>query len=657
MEQFLFGADYYPEHWDELEWESHASMMEEAHFNVVRVAEFSWAKLEPSEGVYDFDWLDRAIDTLAKHHVQVILGTPTPTPPVWLLNKHDILMRDRYFRPRYSGSRRECCANNKDYQHYSDIIVTKMAEHYKDNANVVGWQIDNEFGCHGTTRCYCDNCKKEFQTWLQKKYKTIDEVNRRFGTSFWSLTYTSFDDIILPAYNSCEGEQSFNYAHNPTLEQEYRRFSSDSWVRYQQRQIDIIRKVSNVPITHNFMGAFSDIDYYELAKPLDFVSWDNYPKDQWGKKAFRRVGSFHELMYGVKQSNFAVMEEQSGPCGWDIMNESPRPGEIRLFAHQAMAHGANGMVFFRFMACRFGMEQYWYGILDHDGVKRRRYFEVQALGEEVQKIAPLLMDSKPEAPVHVYRSYDNVWMNEIKHHAKNFNIYDIYEDFYMQSEALGITTTYGERDFRDAKVVIVSAQEYVSDALKQRLEAFVNEGGVLILTYRSGLRDEDNNMLSETIPGNLRKLAGLTVEEFDAVNEDVSIRGEVSGTAHTWCDVIKCETATPISWYASQYYKDTPAITANSYGKGTVYYVAAMLDNATLRAFLSYVYTQKALPVWEDLPDNVEIITRKKSNETFTYLLNANAEPVKLPMLAGKQSKLSNKTFTGELDAYGVEII
>lgn len=657
MDQFLFGADYYPEHWDEADWEKHATMMEEAHFNVVRLAEFAWAKLEPSEGNFDFSWLDRAIDTLAKHNIGVILGTPTPTPPVWLLNKHDILMRDRYFRPRYEGSRRECCSNNKDYQRYSDIIVTEMAKHYKNHKNVVGWQIDNEFGCHATTRCYCDSCKKEFQNWLQKKYESIEEVNRRFGTAFWSLTYKSFDDVILPAYNSCEGESSFNYAHNPTLEQEYRRFSSDSWVNYQQRQIDIIRKYSDAPITHNFMGAFSDIDYYDLAKPLDFVSWDNYPEDQWAKKPLRRVGSFHELMYGVKQQNFIVMEEQSGPCGWDIMNETPRPGQIRLWAHQAMAHGSNGIVFFRFMACRFGMEQYWYGILDHDGVKRRRYFEVQSLGEEVQKIAPLLMDSKPVAPVHVYRSYDNIWMNEIKHHARNFNIYDIYESFYMESEALGVTTTYGERDFADAKIVILPAQEYVSDSFKQRLEAFVDAGGVLILTYRTGLRDVDNNMLPETIPGNLRKLAGLTLEEFDAIDHEVKIAGEVNGSAHTWCDVVKCETAKAVSLYDGEYYKNTPAITVNSYGKGKVYYLAAMPDSETLRKFLSYVYAKESLPICNDLPENVEVITRRKGNETFTYLMNGNGEDVTLRSFKGKNSKLTNKEFDGVLPAYGVEIV
>ena len=197
----IFGVDYYPEHWDKSEWETQAALMKEGGFNTVRMGEFAWKLFEKSEGEFDFSFLDEAIEILAKYGVKTILGTPTAAPPKWLVNKYDVLQRDKYGRKKGWGARRECCANNPDYIEKSKIIVNEMAKHYADNKNVIAWQIDNEFGCHASTHCYCEHCRKEFAEWLKEKYGTIENLNEKWGSVFWSLDYDSFDDIILPAYN------------------------------------------------------------------------------------------------------------------------------------------------------------------------------------------------------------------------------------------------------------------------------------------------------------------------------------------------------------------------------------------------------------------------------------------------------------------------
>lgn len=243
----IFGVDYYPEQWDESEWKEQARLMREGGFNTVRMGEFAWKLFENNENEFDFSFLDRAIDILADEGIKVILGTPTAAPPKWFVDKYDGVMRDKYGRKRNWGSRRECCSNHPDYIERSKIIVSKMAEHFSNNKNIIAWQIDNEFGCHNSTRCYCEHCRKAFAKWLKNKYKTIENLNRAWGTVFWSLSFDSFDDIILPEYNSCEGDYGNTWSHNPSLDLEYRRFASDSWVKYQKMQIDIIKNILTFP--------------------------------------------------------------------------------------------------------------------------------------------------------------------------------------------------------------------------------------------------------------------------------------------------------------------------------------------------------------------------------------------------------------------------
>ncbi|MCH5186180.1 MAG: beta-galactosidase [Oscillospiraceae bacterium] len=646
----IFGVDYYPEHWDGSEWKKQAALMREAGFNTVRMGEFAWKLFEKNEGEFDFSFMDEAIEVLSAEGIKVILGTPTAAPPKWLVNKYDILMRDKYGRPRGWGSRREACANNPHYTEKSKIIVSKMAEHYKDNPNIIAWQIDNEFGCHNSTRCYCDHCRNAFSTWLEEKYKTVENLNEKWGTVFWSLQYDSFDDIILPGYNSCEGDWGNAQSHNPGLDLEYRRFASESWVNYQNMQIDILKNYTDLPVTHNLMGHFSDIDYRKLSKNLDFVSWDNYPETQWGGSEYEYVSMAHEIMRGVKNKNFVVMEEQAGPAGWDVLGKTPRPGQLRLWTYQAIAHGCEGIVYFRFRTALFGMEQYWYGVLDHDGVPRRRYYEIKKTGEELRGIEKYIVNAENKYDALIVKSYDNVWGHDIKRHSAGYNYENHLYSFYKANARLNVNTAVSDGDYGKYKVVYMPAYNIISDDEAEKIKDYVRGGGVLVLTFRSGTRDMFNNVRPLSVPGVFADIAGIEVDEFDAPKREVAIKGEITGTASIWCDIIKPHTAEIISRYDGEYYKGRAAVTVNGLGKGKVYYVGCGLDDPAMEALVRNIFAAADIPVIKS-PGGVEIVKRGKN----AFVLNHNEYEVSVP-LTGK-SLLSGQSFGGNMEPFGVDFI
>lgn len=645
-----FGVCYYPEHWKKSEWSEHIRLMKEAGFNTVRMADFAWRLLEPREGEYDFSLFDEAIAQLGAAGIDVILCTPTAAPPKWLVNQYDVLQRNRYGIRENWGSRRECCANNPVYQMKSATIVEKMVQHYKDNPHVAGWQIDNEFGCHDSAKCYCEHCRRAFAGWLEKKYKTIDNLNEKWGNVFWSLTLDSFEDVILPVYNSCEPEDAHSWSHNPSLDLEYRRFSSDSWVNFQQRQLAIIREHTGKPVTHNLMGHNSELDYYKLAKELDFVSWDNYPDNQWGDSEYEYVSMAHEIMRGVKDKNFIVAEEQSGPCGWDVMGATPEPGQLRLWTYQAIAHGAEGMIYFRFRSLPYGMEQYWYGVLDHDGVPRRRYYEILQTGEELQRVENYIVGAENNYQALLVRDYDNIWAHDIKHHTAKFSYTKLLYDYYKANADWNISMAVSKGNYEKYQVVYMPAYNLIDEEEVKKVTEYVKNGGTLVLTFRSGTRDTCNNLYTTTMPGVFRKLAGVEVEEFDGIKKETYVDGIVSSKAEVWCDILKPVSADVLATYSNRYFKGRAAITVNRFGEGWVYYVGCDLEPQAMRKLTAYIAKRAGIKTTLTAK-GVELVDRKNC----TFLLNHNDYEVELPFYG--KSLLTGKDFEGTLEPYGVEML
>jgi beta-galactosidase len=550
--KFYFGVDYYPEHWPEERWAEDAELMSAAGFNVVRLAEFAWAKMEPQDGQFDFDWLDRSIEILAKHGIQVVLGTPTASPPPWLMAKQeDLFIVDRSGIRRTYGLRREYCPNNPCYHQHTERIVTAMVEHYKDHPAVIGWQIDNEFG----DRCFCRICQAEFHKWLQKKYVCLDEVNKRWGTVFWSHIYTDWSQIPLPLDTGISA--------NPGLGLDYYRFMSDAYRNYQKFQIDIIRRYTKEQfITHNLMGfGYNQLDYYDLASDLDFVSWDNYIRLQWNMKA--AVDPSHaalsaDTMRSLKKSNFWVIEQQSGAGGWEVVAVPPKPGELRLWTYQSIAHGADAILYFRWRTCHTGTEQNWHGILDHHGIPGRRYSETVQVGKELQKIGEFIIGSQLKAQIAIMQSYDTRFAFQIQPNNPRFGyesqIQHIYTGFFNVNIPVDIIS---EKDpLAGYKVVLVPAMYVLTEQTARNLEHFAASGGVVVFTPRTGVKDVANAVINMKLPGLIAEMAGVEVDEYISmpVDEDNLVRFvlpnlQAEFPVLVWADILKPTTAEVVARY------------------------------------------------------------------------------------------------------------
>lgn len=624
---FYFGVDYYPEHWPESRWETDARMMQEAGINVVRLAEFAWAKLEPEDGVFDFAWLDRAIDVLTARGFHVVLGTPSAAPPPWLWEKiPDIALVDEFSIPREYGSRREYSPTNVAYREHAVRIARRMGEHYGSHPQMIGWQIDNEFG----DRCYAPSTRLAFQSWLKERYGSLEALNECWGTRFWSHIYSEWSQIPVPV-------KRVHAQHNPSLHLDYYRFMSEVYVEFQQLQVDVLREVCPPTqfITHNFMGfGYPKINYFDLAKTLDFVTWDNYPRGFWITTPDIHPAPLalsHATMRGLKKKNFWVMEQQTGQGSWDTLPPMPRPGEIALWAYQAMAHGADGIVFFRWRTCRFGVEQYWHGILDHDGQGRRRYAEVQSMGREIARIGSLIVGGTVRAETAIMLSYDTRFAFQIQPNNPDFSYDRHITDYYqaLHKANIPVDVVAPDDDLTGYKLVIVPALYITEIETAQTLTAFVERGGTLILTARSGVKDHTNIVVDQTLPGLLAPLCGVEVQEYDSllVGDRVKLKFVTdafsgAGQAAIWCDILKPTTARVLAVYDQEFYGGQPAITLNPVGNGQVIYVGTIGDAALANSLTDYAVRIAGVQFGFPTPQGVEAVTRWHDDQPLLFLLN-----------------------------------
>lgn len=624
---FYYGVDYYPEHWPEERWETDARLMQEAGINVVRLAEFAWSVTEPEDGVFDFGWLDRAIDLLGARGIKVVLGTPSAAVPPWLWQKiPDIALVNADGVALEFGSRRDYSPTNLAYRQYAVRIARKMAEHYRDNPHVIGWQIDNEFG----DRCYSPSTRLAFHDWLRRKYGSLDALNRAWGTRFWSHVFTDWAQIPAPV-------KTIHGQHNPGLHLDYYRFISDVYVEFQQLQIDAIRDVSPPDhfITHNLMGfKYPNINYYDLAAPLDLVSWDNYPRGFWITTPDIDpvpLALGHATMRSLKLKNFWVMEQQSGPGAWDIIPPMPRPGEIALWAYQAVAHGADGIVFFRWRTCRFGTEEYWHGVIDHDGKPRRRYDEVKQMGEQMARVGDLVAESEVRAEAAIMLSYDSRFAFQIQGNNPDFSyeqhLMDYYAAFHRENIAVDIVPP--DANLSGYRLVIVPALYVAEPETVARLENFAERGGTVVITPRSGVKDHSNTVVELTLPGLLAPLAGVEVDEYDSLlsGQTRTLQFDAEGRAAVWCDILTPTTAEVIATYDEDYYAEKAAVTLNRVGQGAVIYSGTFGDADFVHSLTAYACRTAGVAGLIASPDGVEVAARWKGSQRLLFVLNHSDQP------------------------------
>lgn len=639
MKSYQFGTDYYPEHWPRSLWRQDARMMRDMGIQVVRMAEFSWAKFEPEEGVFDFSDLDEAIGILAEQGIDVILGTPTAAPPAWLTERYpDVQPTDWQMRRRYFGSRHHECFSHPAYRQCVRAYVEAFAAHYGPDPRVVGWQVDNELGNSQGELCYCPHCEARFRVWLKAKYGDIAALNAAWGTAFWSQDYSDFSQIHAPRINAAWGE-------NPSQSLDWKRFSSDNICDFHRMQADILRAhAPNKFITHNLMGFSSKPSYYDLGAQLDFASHDQYPAGHFlGRHdEFRGDVCAAELDFirAVKQKPFWIMEQQSGITGWEVLGRTPKPGQIALWALQSVAHGADTIVFFRWRSCPMGTEQYWHGLLPHNSKPGRYYREAEAM---MHQYAPLLREiagAMPASRAAILRSYEQEWAFQIQPHHPQHRYVDhlltYYKAFYRRNVPVDFLAP--EADFTPYRVLIAPLQFLMTPELAEKFRVFVQEGGTLVLTWRSGVRGDTNLSLCEgDVPCLLSDLTGAIVEEYDCLRDTAgAVRwGNETYPSRHWADLLTLTTAEPVAEYAREFYAGSPAITRNRFGKGQVYYVGTTMDDALSDRFLQELMDTAGLEALMDTPAGVEAVHRVKDGRTYLFLLNHTEDPQALRVPEG----------------------
>ncbi len=654
MKQYQFGVDYYPEHWPRERWPIDARMMREMGIQVVRMAEFSWQKFEPRAGEFHFEELDEAIDVLAQEGIDVILGTPTAAPPAWIIEQNpEIQPIDSHGNMHYWGGRHHDCQSNPVYREHIRRYVTAFAAHYAKNPAVVGWQVDNELGNSHGDLCYCESCERRFRLWLKDKYHTIEEVNRAWGTEFWSQGYDDFEQIHAPKVNAAWGP-------NPSRDLDWKRFTSDLVCEFHQFQADILRAAAPEKfITHNLMGFNSKPSYYDLGRQLDFASHDQYPGGHFHARHDEYRADWHaaelDFIRAVKQKPFWVMEQQSGITGWEILGRAPQPGQIALWAMQSVAHGADTIVFFRWRSCAVGTEQYWHGILPHNGVPGRYHREISAL---MKKYAPLMQEiagGVGKADVAILRSYDQERAIDIQPHHPQHRYIQHLMTYYKALHRANIPVDFvGEHhDLTDYKVLIAPIQFLMTDEWAAKLHDYVAQGGRLVLSWRTGVKDGTNLAWTDgPVPHGVDDLCGLTLDEYDCLRDcegSVTWDGVAYPCRH-WCDIVTPTTAKPLALYSHEFYAGSPAITRN----GRVYYVGTTMGDALADRFVAELCHDAAIAPLLSTPHGVEAVHRVANGRKYLFLLNHNRQAQEVDVPAAWRPW--DGEWTGILAPMGVQV-
>ena len=516
------GVCYYPEHWPETLWAEDARRMVEMGLSWVRIAEFAWSRIEPEPGRFAWGWLDRAVETLAAAGLNVVMCTPTATPPKWLVDAHpDMLAVDAEGRPRGFGSRRHYCFSSETYRAECARITEAVAGRYGRHSAVRAWQTDNEFGCHDTTISYSPNAARGFRTWLSQRYQSVDALNRAWGNVFWSQEYRTFDEVEPPNLTVTEA--------NPSHRLDYNRFASDEVVAFNRLQTDIIRRLSpGRDVTHNFMGFYTEFNHFAVGQDLDFASWDSYPlgfleqfwfpeaeKARYLRQGHPDISAFHHDLYrGVGRGRWWVMEQQPGPVNWARYNPAPLDGAVRTWTWEAFAHGAEVVSYFRWRQAPFGQEQMHAGLNRPDRTLDQGGVEARLVADELARVGPLAPCRR--ADVAFVFSYEADWQIGIQPHAKGFRWLQLAFEMYSALRRLGLEVDFvaPEGDFTGYRLVVAPSLPILEPQTLQRLESC---GAKVLFGPRTGSRTVDGHLPATLPPGPLAERLPIKVTRVESL--------------------------------------------------------------------------------------------------------------------------------------------
>lgn len=651
------GADYNPEQWPAATWDDDVALMQQAGCTIATVGVFSWVSLQPAEDRFTFEWLDTVIEKLHAAGRLLCLATPSAAQPAWMsLAYPDVLRADATGRRVHHGGRTNYCPNSPSYRRFAVQMASKLAERYGQHPALAIWHVSNEYG--GSGPCYCENCAAAFRAWLQRRYTSLDDLNARWWTPFWSHTYTDWSQIEPPYAN---GE---SVTHALTID--YRRFQSDSMLECFTLERDALRAVTpDVPITTNMMGTFTHLDYRAWAKEVDVVSWDCYPRPNanTGDIAF-----LHDLNRSLKDGQpFMLMEQTPSSQNWQPVNALKRPGVLRLWSYLAVAHGAETVMYFQWRRSRGGGEKFHGAIVEHGGRSDTRVFrEVAGLGAELARLGDTTIGAATPARVGVLFDWDNWWAIDAAIGPINPKDYGGFVRRHYNAlwrKNIPIDIVWSDSDLSRYDLVVAPMLHMVKPGLAERIEALVARGGTFLTTVFSGVVDE-NDLAFEGYPGPLSKVLGIRVEEIDALYEGqtntiVMADGSGSYSCQRLCDLVHSERATVLATFGNDFYAGMPALTENRFGEGRALFLASDADDRMLDDLYARLLANHGIAPALEAPAGVELTVRQNAEHDLLFILNHNATPASITLPADYHDLLSDQTASGtiELEGYGVRIL
>jgi beta-galactosidase len=671
------GVCYYPEHWPENLWEDDLDRMLELGIEVIRIAEFAWNKFEPVEGVYTYDFFDRFLDLAHKKGMKVIFCTPTATPPAWLTHKYPDVLNAKEDGTLYRhGMRKHSTHNSPVFQEFTKKIVDKIASHYCPHPAIIGWQIDNELNCE-TNVFYSESDHAAFRTYLKNKFQTLDNLNECMGTAFWNQTYTSWEELYLT-------RPTVSNSNNPHLSLEEKRFISKSTIEYCKLQADIIKKYKTV---HQFIttnGIFGHLNNHEMTQStLDFITYDSYPNfayDTWtdpkkpGNLNDRRT-SWNLMKTRSISPVFGIMEQQSGPGGWDsrMKQPAPKPGQMRLWTFQSLAHGADFISYFRWRTCWIGTEIYWHGLNDYSNEPNRRLKELSIIRDDFKKLTEVA-GAHYKAEVAVVKDYDNGWDGE---QDKWHGPLDDFSDngwftaaqlthtpmdfFYLQNNDTSKTTL---EDLKKYKLLVYPHATILTKETADLLKAYVEQGGVLVMGARTGYKDEYGRCHMFPMPGFAGDICGVKVTDYTLVGpadeDEYALWDGEKLEAPIFNDILKArEGAKVLATFKGNYYDGEPALVENTIGTGKAYYFGAGFSTQTAEIFLRKLGFATPYKDVIELPKEIELAIRNKQNQDYIFVLNYMPYSMEIDVKKTMTDLLTGEEVHGKthLVKYGVMVL
>ncbi len=673
-----FGVDYHPEHWvwpyagteenPEARWQRDAQLMVAAGVNVVRMGEFCWGLYEREDGRFDFDWMRRAMDVMNAHGIQVVLGTPTAAPPLWLARKHpEILPLDERGQVIHEGTRHAYSMNSDTYWTYARRIVEQLAGALGKHPQLIAWQIDNGIGGHGTEFSFNEEARKDWHAWLKAKYETIDNLNACLGNRFWSQLVSDWDEVPMPMRAPT--------VHNPALLLDWMRFASDTCIAFVRMQADLLHELTpGIPVTTNFRALTRHYDHFDMAAALDFASLDTFAmvRNQPAENAVEFDITRSLKRSGVTapggEEGFWVIEQKAGNVNWQDVNSLLRPGVVRLHTYQLVSRGATGVLYFFWRSPRIGSEKFYGGVLTHDGRGDNRvYREISQIGEEMKLLAPVLKGTKVVAEAAILYSHANAWalqfpMQPNRHFRQREHGMLFYTALHDRNVPVDFVPTPQTEEDSAAlaryKIVIAPSLHLLAGGEADRLKLYVQEGGTLVGTFNTGLVDEHNTAPDSGYPHDLTDLFGLEVQEFDAIAPETENHIVFKGpfpashlySARLWCDIIDPRECEVLATYSQDFYGGRPAMTMNQFGLGRAIYLGTMFPQPFYHDLVGWLRQLCNLVPVLKVPDNVELSLREKDGVRIYFLLNHHSTPVRVHFAHPMHDYLTGSALSGNYD-------